>query len=420
MAFSIGNISEFNSNIEDFDTYCSRVDLYFVANDIKGDKIVPSFLTLIGPKVYGLAKNLLSPQDPASCTYDQIKTALKNHFKPKVILIYERFKFHSRSQKPNESVSDFIASLKELAHTCEFGTNLNDMLRDRFVTGLANGRTQHTLLAEADLTFTRAVEIATAREAAQEDVRAMGNSGGNVVYKLNTKSSNAKINNAKNFSAPKGKIHDGNKQFNINKSNSNVPNSPCSGCGKLHWKKDCPFKDAVCHQCGRKGHIKTVCRVSSSKGGNKKPTGHANVKFSNVNVNNTDSSSSYDHVFHVSEVTDVTPSKPIIVHVCLNDREVPMELDTGTAATIMPNDQFEKIWPDVTDRPVLGRSTVNLNVYGGSPLTVLGEVLVTAKLKNDLNSCKVSIAIVQESGPCLLGRDLSSKLEVISNEVLIL
>ena len=77
----------------------------------------------------------MSPTDPANSTYDQIKTALKNHYKPKVILIYECFKFHLRSQKPNESVSDFIAALKELAHTCEFGTTLNDMLRDSFVIG---------------------------------------------------------------------------------------------------------------------------------------------------------------------------------------------------------------------------------------------------------------------------------------------
>ena len=48
---------------------------------------------------------------------DNIKKALKTHFKPKVILIYEWLKFHSRAQKPNESVADFVAALKELAHT---------------------------------------------------------------------------------------------------------------------------------------------------------------------------------------------------------------------------------------------------------------------------------------------------------------
>ena len=101
-------------------------------------------------------------------------------------MIYECFKFHSRSQKLSESVSDSFAALKELAHTCEFGATLNNMLRDRFVTGLSNDKTQHTLLAEADLTFARAVEIATAREVAQKDVQAMENSSSTTVYKVHT------------------------------------------------------------------------------------------------------------------------------------------------------------------------------------------------------------------------------------------
>ena len=145
MAFSIGSIGNFDASAEDFESYCSRVDLYFIANNVTDKRVVPAFLTLVGPKVYGLAKNLLFPKDPADCTYDEIKTALRTHFKPKVILIYERFKFHSRSQKTSESVSDFVAALKELAHTCEFGATLNDTLRDRFVTGLSNAKTQHRL-----------------------------------------------------------------------------------------------------------------------------------------------------------------------------------------------------------------------------------------------------------------------------------
>ena len=172
MSHTIGTIHAFNESEEEFESYCSRVDLYFVANDVKDEKKVACFLTLVGPKVYGLARNLLS------CSYDEIKDALKAHYKPKVIVIYERYKFHSRSQKSGESVADYIAGLKALAHTCDFGTTLTDMLGDRFVMGLANETTQQLLLAEADLTFNKAVDMATAREAALRDVQAMG--GGNV------------------------------------------------------------------------------------------------------------------------------------------------------------------------------------------------------------------------------------------------
>ena len=178
MSRTIGTIHAFNESEEEFESYCSRVDLYFVAIDVKDEKKVASFLTLVGPKVYGLAKNLLSPKDPASCSYGEIKDALKAHYKPKVTVIYERNKFYSWSQKSGESVADYIAGLKALAHTCDFGTTLTDMLRDRFVMGLANETTQQLLLVEADLTLNKAVNMATAREAALRDVQAMG--GGTV------------------------------------------------------------------------------------------------------------------------------------------------------------------------------------------------------------------------------------------------
>ena len=63
MSRTIGTILAFNESEEEFESYCSRVDLYFVANDVKDEKKVVSFLTLVGPKVYGLARNLLSPKE---------------------------------------------------------------------------------------------------------------------------------------------------------------------------------------------------------------------------------------------------------------------------------------------------------------------------------------------------------------------
>ena len=101
-------------------------------------------------------------------------SALKDHFKPKVIQIYERHKFHSRSQKAGETIAEYVAGLKNLAQTCGFGDNLNESLRDRFVTGLSSDtETQRVLLTEADLTVKRAVDIASAMEAARLDAEAM-------------------------------------------------------------------------------------------------------------------------------------------------------------------------------------------------------------------------------------------------------
>ena len=65
----IGTINAFDESVEDFESYCTRMELFFKANDLTEDKKVPAFLTLVGPKVYALARSLLSPKDPSTCTY---------------------------------------------------------------------------------------------------------------------------------------------------------------------------------------------------------------------------------------------------------------------------------------------------------------------------------------------------------------
>ena len=103
------------------------------------------------------------------------------------------------------------------------------MLRDRFVMGLSDDKTQRALLAEADLTFERAVEIATAREATMRDVQAMGGMTVHNVQRQTKKSHNS--HSSQSMSKPNFKS----KQHGSTKSqNKSKPNSPCTGCGKLH------------------------------------------------------------------------------------------------------------------------------------------------------------------------------------------
>ena len=85
--------------------------------------------------------------------FNDVVTALTTHYKPKKILIFERYKFQTRNQKAGESIADYVAGIKILVHTCDYEDNLDDMLRDRFVIGLFNRHTQQILLTEADLNF---------------------------------------------------------------------------------------------------------------------------------------------------------------------------------------------------------------------------------------------------------------------------
>ncbi len=54
---------------------------------------------------------------------------------------------------------------------CEFGSNLDEMLRDQLVENVASHHIREKLLLETDLTLSKAIIIATQIEAAGEQVK---------------------------------------------------------------------------------------------------------------------------------------------------------------------------------------------------------------------------------------------------------
>ena len=95
-----------------------------------------------------------------------------SHYSHKPIRITEPFKFHRRNQHGSETVAQFVVELKRLALKCEFGTFLEEALRDRLLCGLKSVQIQKKLLAERDLTFKKAFETAQSMELAnKEDFR---------------------------------------------------------------------------------------------------------------------------------------------------------------------------------------------------------------------------------------------------------
>jgi hypothetical protein len=91
-------------------------------------------LAVIGGKTYSLLRTLTSPDKSSTKSFDQIVAILKGHLSPKPLLIAERFRFHKQDQRDDENIiNTYVAEIKKLSEHCEFGTALNDSLRDRFV-----------------------------------------------------------------------------------------------------------------------------------------------------------------------------------------------------------------------------------------------------------------------------------------------
>ena len=172
MTTLLGKLDEFDSAREEWPQYVERVNHFFAANGIEdGDKKKSAFLSSIGPATYTLIRNLVSPLKLGDKSYKKLVSVLADHFNPTPSETVQRFKFHSRFRKPSESVAEYVSELRSLAKFYNFGTALEDMLRDRIVCGISNAQIQKRLLAENTLTFAKALEAALGLEAVVKNAK---------------------------------------------------------------------------------------------------------------------------------------------------------------------------------------------------------------------------------------------------------
>ena len=73
--------------------------------------------------------------------------------------IYERYQFNKRDQESSESIDSYVAALRTLAKTCNYGSLLDSLIRDRIMVGIKDNGTRKRLLQEAKLTLNKCIDI---------------------------------------------------------------------------------------------------------------------------------------------------------------------------------------------------------------------------------------------------------------------
>ncbi|CAH2008959.1 unnamed protein product [Acanthoscelides obtectus] len=125
---SIGRMSEFKLSGSNWNTYISRFEQYFIANKIEEELKVNTLLAVVGEELFELMIDLCNPDKPEEITYEALVRLVKNHHHPEPSKRAERFKLRLRKQEPGESLAQYLAALKKLAKTCQFGDSLEDHL----------------------------------------------------------------------------------------------------------------------------------------------------------------------------------------------------------------------------------------------------------------------------------------------------
>ena len=212
---AIGIIPEYIDG-QDWDNFQERLTSYFVANGVEAENQKHILLTVMDESTYRLLKDLCLPSKPADKTYAQLVELMKKHKNPTPNKMVERYNFHGASR------------LRHLAEHCVFGEQLDEQLRDRFITGINDERMLRRLLRESDLTLQDALEKCTAIEQAEKHTAL-----------LTTDPSTSVIANELTARKPAS-------QFNKVK----LVTRKCFRCGKdNHGPEECRYKDVICRFC---------------------------------------------------------------------------------------------------------------------------------------------------------------------------
>lgn len=396
MAHNFGKIESFSGRNDDWELYVERLEIYFTANDLaeiplaqdgsnaglvqkRAEKRRAILLSAIGAETYSLLRNLVAPQKPSDISYTDLVSALKNHYQPTCSVTVERYKFHTRSKKPSESVPEFVSELKKLADKCAFGETLNDMLKDRLVAGINDEKIQKRLLVEPELTFEKAYNISVSQELASKDVH--------VLHSPHFVTSNSSVH----------KISSASKNMQFSKQNSkpskDSSSKKCFRCNDTsHLAPKCRFINAKCRFCGKIGHIERAClskkKRQNAKGGKQE---HANM------VDNTPESG-IDDFSSLFCVNSTGSASPFEVNVLVDKVPLTFQLDTGAGVSLINKSDFIKSFGNVP----LSLSSTKLRSYSGDKITVVGEKLVNVSIGDQ--SANLTLLIVEGNGPPLLGR----------------
>jgi Retrotransposon gag protein len=227
---------------DDFAIFMERLNNAFVVNKTPEMDRVAVLLNQIDEQVYKTLRNLCDPATPASKSFDEIYSLLRRQYVRETSAWKERRKFFNAVQKPTESVNEWYLRLKTLATNCDFGKDLPEVLKTKFVCGLAQSAIFERVSEEScSVTIDTILQIAINKET--------------VLPKPTEKEPVEPKPNPPQRVTPEKPAEGAPKTGRKKKSKAN-----CNHCGLLnHDFNLCQHKNTVCLGCQQVGHIRGIC-----------------------------------------------------------------------------------------------------------------------------------------------------------------
>jgi len=311
------------------------------------------------------------------------KEVIKKHLTPlfhRTNVAAERSKFRARRQQATESIQEYVASLRELASSCDFKSFEDEMIRDQLTEFTVYPRLREKLTSKVH-SLDEAVAAAQEVEDGKRAVKAMQATDAHKVSQVqhNQKGASATTTTAAR-TQPKKKA-------------SETPGRQCYRCGsKQHLANapDCSARKARCRSCGIVGHFEKVCRRARS------------VR----EVDDDDDPSAATNTVEILSAEDELKActKQIVLDIIINKRTVKMLVDTGASVSIINSQVYNQHFRNNQ----LYTNDAKLCGYGKRPIPTLGYFTADIQYRKSNATSKV---YVTTAGSCVLGMDLFRKLD---------
>ena len=371
------------------------------------DYRVATFITCIGPEALEIHSGLPFASEAEKGRIDKVLELWNNYCVGKTNTIYERYKFHNRSQEPCETIDAYATAVRTLADTCSFGNLKEEMIRDRLVCGISDNGLRKKLLQESQLTLEKCMDYCRAAEAANSQLKEISSHGPDTVNYL-SKPKKGKPQSQLQFRAqPKlGR--------NIASSaNKEMIMRDCKYCGWRHERKkeECPAFGKTCHSCGGKDHFSNVCQQQIQPGN--KASSRSNLLQSKLRVHELHEdapTSSEDELWALSfaeEVQSVSDTKKrIYAAMEIGKKTVEMQIDTGESCNVLPR----SCTPNDTELQTTKRELIT---YSKFKLRMLGTARV--HIRNPCNNTEYAaeFVVVEDGFAPLLGAKTAQKMKLL-------
>jgi hypothetical protein len=343
------------------------------------------FLSQCGKEAFALIVSLLSPRKPSEVDFDEIIKVLNKFFVPTPHPILETEKFYNRRQRSNESITSFVAALHDISSRCMF-TDLKRRIAEQIILGVHQSSLKKELLKVhiSDLTYDKVVQLALNYEAISEN-----NETSRLLARTHCDVTQSSSTSGQNSSEP----------MEVN----DIQTKPCVHCAKRHGAARCKFRNATCYKCHKKGHTKAACDTNVNKPAKTRVNKCEVCSLASEGEDDSSEHSTEDNhgIYGVHGVGDAgSRTPPVMVEVVLNGVPLAMEVDSGSARTILPHSLYRRhrrVFPGD-----LSPCKSKLVTWTNDVLNIVGETMVDV-VYND-KSVRLPLLVSCGKGPALLGR----------------